>query len=102
MPLPFTIPVTANLGIDYIKAGAAGKVFQVLWSQSKSSSSPRAESSNRQEYVPVTSNLQSDTIPSAQRQGDHKAEGSSNRRGNWMGNSKTESDRPQSPDMDSD
>jgi hypothetical protein len=31
--LPFAIAVTANLGIDHVKAGAAGKIFQILWSK---------------------------------------------------------------------
>lgn len=57
--LPFAVLVTANFGIDYIKAGAAGKVFQVLWFQKVSPRPvPRVDSSkSSRKYAPVMSNL---------------------------------------------
>lgn len=64
--IPFAIAVTANLGVDHIEAGAAGKIFQILWPQVSPSPVPidhlRSEAF-RQEKISARSAIQNQTNP---------------------------------------
>lgn len=64
--IPFAITVPANLRVDHIEAGAAGKIFQILWPQVSPSPVPidhlRSEAF-RQEKLSVRSAIQNQTDP---------------------------------------
>lgn len=64
--LPFAIAVTADLGVDHIEAGAAGKIFQILWPQVSPSPVPIDHLSSaviREEKMSITSAIQNQTDP---------------------------------------
>lgn len=65
--LPFAVTITANLRVDHVEAGAAGKVFQVLWPQVSPSPVQTDHSAQRsipsRKFVSLKSAIQNQTIP---------------------------------------